>query len=86
MAIARACHFPQCLISPAYNEKLVWGCAIFCFLRTATRHFIHVSRRLRLNPGKEFSLRAIVEATNLILNSVTCPMNFSGWLFIGDGK
>jgi hypothetical protein len=25
MAIARAWHFPQCLISPAYNEKLVWG-------------------------------------------------------------
>src|SRR3984893_13473271 len=67
MAIARACHFPQRLISPAYNEKLVWGCAIFCVLRTATRHFIHVRRRLRLNVGKECSLRAIVEATNLIL-------------------
>src|SRR3984893_9644188 len=25
MAIARAWHFPQCLISPAYDEKLVWG-------------------------------------------------------------
>jgi hypothetical protein len=39
-AIARAWRFPQCIISSAYNEKLVWGCAIFCVLRTATRLFI----------------------------------------------
>jgi hypothetical protein len=44
MAIARAWHFPQCLISPAYNEKLVWGCAIFCVLRTATRRHCHTEQ------------------------------------------
>ena len=52
MAIARAWHFPQCLISPAYNEKLVWGCAIFCVLRT-DRKAAHAARTRDLRKARD---------------------------------
>jgi hypothetical protein len=48
MAIARDWRFPQCLISPAYpayNEKLVWGCAIFC-VNTNGNSTLHPIRKL----------------------------------------